>query len=60
MTGIVISFKSKFGFGFLKGEDGKEIFFHAKNYHGEPIEKGMTVEYDHVVKTSKGMECRII
>ena len=52
MTGTVISYKSKFGFGFLSGENGEQIFFTAGR---RVIEPGTKVRYETVTKERKGL-----
>lgn len=37
------------GFGFIRGEDGKEIFFHRSGLQGltfESLQEGQAVEFD--------------
>ena len=38
------------GFGFIRGEDGKEVFFHRSGLQGsltfEALREGQAVEYD--------------
>jgi CspA family cold shock protein len=37
------------GFGFIRGEDGKEIFFHRSGLQGltfETLQEGQSVEFD--------------
>lgn len=56
MTGTIRTLRVDKGFGFIKGEDGKDIFFHESAIYGEGIDnlrEGDGVEFD-VGPGSKG------
>jgi len=49
MTGKVKWFNSAKGYGFITGEDGKEVFVHFSSIQGEgykSLEDGQAVEYE--------------
>jgi cold shock protein len=50
MTGTIVRIISQRGFGFIQGEDGKEIFFHATGVAGsvpfDNLQEGQTVSFD--------------
>jgi CspA family cold shock protein len=50
MTGTIVRIISQRGFGFIQGEDGKEIFFHASGVTGsipfDNLQEGQTVSFD--------------
>lgn len=46
MNAVVFSYMPNRRFGFLKTEDGKEVFFHLSNYLGIP-KLGVTVTFDY-------------
>jgi CspA family cold shock protein len=49
MTGKIGSLRADKGFGFIKGEGGKEFFFHQSAIYGEGIDnlrEGDSVEFD--------------
>ena len=56
MNGTVKWFNSEKGFGFITGEDGKDVFAHFSQINSEgykTLEEGQKVSYD-VVKGPKG------
>jgi CspA family cold shock protein len=50
MTGSIVRLVRDRGFGFIKAENGSEIFFHASGVTGatpyDNLEEGQTVSYD--------------
>lgn len=44
--GKVIFFNAKSKFGFIKGEDGKEYYVHAKAITGDLPQEGEEVEFE--------------
>jgi CspA family cold shock protein len=58
--GKVKWFNADKGFGFITGEDGKDVFVHFKSINGEgyrSLEDGQEVEYE-VEETEKGLQAR--
>ncbi|MCX7878242.1 MAG: cold-shock protein [Ignavibacteria bacterium] len=58
--GKVKWFNADKGFGFITGEDGKDVFVHYKSINGEgyrSLEDGQDVEYE-VEETEKGLQAR--
>ena len=56
MNGKVKWFNQRKGYGFIIGEDGKEVFFHKNEISiGTSLNEGDPVEYD-IKKTEKGLE----
>ena len=56
MTGKVKWFNAEKGFGFIEGEDGKDVFVHfsAITMDGyKTLDEGVAVEFD-VIKGAKG------
>jgi CspA family cold shock protein len=56
MTGTIRTLRVDKGFGFIKGEGGKEFFFHQSAIYGEGIDnlrEGDSVEFD-VAEGPKG------
>ena len=56
MTGKVKWFNAEKGFGFIEGEDGKDVFFHfsAITMDGyKTLDEGVAVEFD-VIEGAKG------
>ena len=56
MTGKVKWFNAEKGFGFIEGEDGKDVFVHfsAITMDGyKTLDEGVTVEFD-VIEGAKG------
>ena len=54
MKGIVKTLNSEKGFGFIKGEDGKEYFFHRSSLKNAPfdvLKKGQSVEFEDTENT---------
>jgi len=48
-TGTVKKIIADRGFGFIRGEDGKEVFFHRSGLQGlvfESLREGQAVEFD--------------
>lgn len=45
-TGTVKFFNGSKGFGFITGEDGKDIFFHVSEIQGSEPKDGDSVEYE--------------
>jgi CspA family cold shock protein len=49
MTGTIKTLRADKGFGFIRGTDGKEVFFHSSAIYGEGIDnlrEGDGVEFD--------------
>lgn len=62
MTGTVKWFNSTKGFGFITGEDGKDVFAHFSKINSEgykTLEEGQKVSYD-VVDGEKGPQAENI
>ena len=60
MTGKVKWFNADKGFGFITGNDGKDVFVHFKSIVGDgyrSLEDGQEVEYE-VEETDKGLQAR--
>lgn len=56
--GTVKFYKGDKGYGFIKKEDGTDVFFHFSNVKGEGyegLEKGQSVQFD-IVEGRKGPE----
>ncbi len=61
MSGTVKWFNSEKGYGFITGEDGKDVFAHFSqiNVDGyKTLEEGQKVSYD-VVQGQKGLKQKI-
>lgn len=57
MKGIVKNFNSEKGFGFIKTEEGKDVFFHYSELQMEgykTVGKGQNVEFE-IIETEKGL-----
>ncbi|WP_035294797.1 cold-shock protein [Clostridium sp. KNHs214] len=62
MTGTVKWFNSEKGFGFITGEDGKDVFAHFSQINTDgfkTLEEGQKVSYD-VVQGQKGPQAENI
>ncbi|MEA4825078.1 cold-shock protein [Clostridium sp. JNZ J1-5] len=62
MNGTVKWFNSEKGFGFITGEDGKDVFAHFSQINSEgykSLEEGQKVSYD-VVNGPKGPQAENI
>ncbi|WP_040214536.1 cold-shock protein [Clostridium polynesiense] len=62
MNGTVKWFNSEKGFGFITGEDGKDVFAHFSQIQGDgykSLEEGQKVTYD-VVQGQKGLQAENI
>ena len=62
MNGTVKWFNSEKGFGFITGEDGKDVFAHFSQINTDgykKLEEGQKVSYD-VVKGPKGPQAENI
>ncbi|MCM0649447.1 cold-shock protein [Clostridium swellfunianum] len=62
MTGTVKWFNSEKGFGFITGEDGKDVFAHFSQIKSEgykSLEEGQKVSFD-VVQGQKGPQAENI
>ena len=62
MNGTVKWFNSEKGFGFITGEDGKDVFAHFSQINSEgykSLQEGQKVSYD-VVKGPKGPQAENI
>ncbi len=62
MTGTVKWFNSQKGFGFITGEDGKDVFAHFSQIKAEgykSLEEGQKVSYD-VAEGAKGPQAENI
>lgn len=60
MKGKVKWFNAEKGFGFISGEDGKDIFVHYSYIQAEGyrlLEEGNEVEFDSV-ESEKGLQAR--
>ena len=58
MTGKVKWFNNQRGFGFISGDDGKEVFVHYSGIVGEgfkELAEGDSVKYD-IKETEKGVQ----
>jgi cold shock protein len=58
--GKVKWFNADKGFGFITGEDGKDVFVHYKSINGDgyrSLDDGQEVEYE-VEETDKGLQAR--
>jgi len=58
--GKVKWFNADKGFGFITGNDGKDVFVHFKSINGDgyrSLEDGQEVEYE-VEETDKGLQAR--
>ena len=58
MKGTVKWFKEKKGYGFITGEDGKDVFVHFSAIQGEgfkTLDEGQAVEYD-LTEGQRGMQ----
>ena len=61
-TGTVKWFDAKKGYGFIAGEDGKDIFVHYSNIDGEgyrTLKDGVEVEYE-LFECDKGVRARAV
>ena len=57
-TGKVKWFNAEKGYGFITGEDGKDVFVHFSAIQGEgfkSLDEGQAVSYD-LVEGAKGMQ----
>ena len=62
MTGTVKWFNAEKGFGFITGEDGKDVFFHYSQLMMEgfkTIDADAEVEFD-LVETDRGLQAHNI
>jgi CspA family cold shock protein len=62
MTGTIGTLRVDKGFGFIKGQGGKEYFFHQSAIYGEGIDnlrEGDSVEFD-VGEGPKGPRAEIV
>jgi CspA family cold shock protein len=62
MKGTVKWFNSEKGFGFITGEDGKDVFAHFSQIQRDgfkTLEEGQSVEFD-VVNGQKGLQAENI
>ncbi|MDD3224874.1 MAG: cold-shock protein [Clostridium sp.] len=62
MTGTVKWFNAQKGFGFITGEDGKDVFAHFSQINADgykTLEEGQKVSYD-VVEGQKGPQAEKI
>ncbi|MHC1719278.1 MAG: cold shock domain-containing protein [Clostridiaceae bacterium] len=62
MNGTVKWFNAEKGFGFITGEDGKDVFSHFSQIKGngyKSLEEGQDVSFD-VVKGPKGLQAENI
>lgn len=60
MKGKVKWFNAEKGFGFISGEDGKDIFVHYSHIQQEgykSLEEAQKVDFD-VVESEKGLQAR--
>jgi len=57
MTGKIKTLRAEKGFGFIKGDGGREYFFHQSAIYGEGIDmlrEGDSVEFDQGADGPKG------
>lgn len=57
MKGTVKNFNNEKGFGFIKTEEGKDVFFHYSELQMEgfkTVTKGQPVEFE-IIETEKGL-----
>ena len=57
MTGIVKNFNNEKGYGFIKTDEGKDLFFHYSEIQMDgfkTIAAGQNVEFE-VIETEKGL-----
>lgn len=62
MTGIVKWFNAEKGFGFITGQDGKDVFAHFSQIQKDgfkALEEGQEVEFN-VVEGQKGLQAENI
>lgn len=60
MRGKINWFHKQRNYGFITGEDGKDVFFHTSEYHGplEEIKDGIAVEFER--KTNRDGSLRAV
>ena len=56
MTGIIKTYRPKYGYGFLVDEQDREIFFSYRSIDRHYIEPGTKVEFDNVTEERKGLK----
>jgi CspA family cold shock protein len=59
MTGVIKTLRADKGFGFIKGSDGSQYFFHQSAIYGEGIEmlrEGDNVEFELGPEGPRGRE----
>lgn len=57
-TGKVKWFNAKKGYGFITGEDGKDVFVHYSSINAEgfkTLDEGQTVTYD-IIESDRGKQ----
>ncbi len=57
MTGVIKTLRADKGFGFIKGSDGSQYFFHQSAIYGEGIEmlrEGDNVEFELGPRAPRG------
>ena len=60
MTGRVKNFNKEKGYGFIKTDEGKDLFFHYSEIQMEgfkTVSPGQIVEFD-LIKTNKGYQAK--
>jgi len=59
-TGKVKWFNAEKGYGFITGEDGKDVFVHYSSINAEgfkTLDEGQTVTYD-IIESDRGKQTR--
>ncbi len=59
MKGTIKFYADQKGYGFILGEDGKDIFVHATGLNGFIPKEGQAVTYETIIDKIKGKPCAI-